>query len=148
MPLTMVVKVMVVTLNKTTIDFFDAEKKFKSLETFLQRNDIIGYVASLNAMELEQKVKEFQKAKLDLIRKYGKEDQDGSFTITAGTDEYVSFNSEMHEFGSVCFDVSFYTLKPSQVIGKITGNQVMEFRWMIDFDDGGEVKQDASTDDS
>lgn len=108
------------------------------LEPLLPRRDKIGYVAARNYRVLSNSLTEYMTFRRDLIEKYGEPitDENGAETgrvsIKIGSPEFKSFNDEMAPFSEMEHEVELMTIKYDEVIGNLTGEEILGIDWMLE----------------
>lgn len=112
-----------------------------SLESFLERNDIIGYAAARNTRYLRNCATEYEQIHNDLIVKYGSPelDDDGNETGRSFIDmkdpSFKQFKMELTTFSNIEHEVTIFKIPYSEVIGKLTGSEILEIDWMFEDSD-------------
>lgn len=119
---------------------FQMEQMAEQLTKLLKRDDIIGYVAACNYHNLIHETEGFSRIKNKLIIELGTEETtsdgtgSGNFSISVDTPEFETFQKKIKPIGAQkCYPKLFY-LKPEECIDRLTGEQMLSYEWMIDFD--------------
>lgn len=117
---------------------FSMEIMAASLEKFLERRDIIGYAAAKNINALKDEAREYLELKNELIQKYGEQviGDDGTptpnFRIQIGTEGFEKYQKEIETFANQEGEPNIFKVKPEDVIGVLSGAEVLELHWMIE----------------
>lgn len=112
-----------------------------SLSNFLDRKDIIGYAAARNTRIFKDACVEYDTIRDGLIAKYGEQeiDTDGNYTgrsfITTSSPNISKFVSELEPYTIIEHDVTVFKIPYSEVIGKLTGSEILEIDWMLEDSD-------------
>lgn len=107
------------------------------LKEYLDRNDIIGYAAARNIRKLTDATIEYVRCRDKLIIEFGipEEDENGNKTgrhsISTDSPNFSNFNSEINKFNNIEHDVDIMFVNYSEVIGKLTGSQILDIDWML-----------------
>ena len=107
------------------------------LKEYLDRNDIIGYAAARNIRKLTDATIEYVQCRDKLIIEFGipEEDENGNKTgrhvISTESPNFSDFNSEINKFNNIEHDVDIMFVNYSEVIGKLTGSQILDIDWML-----------------
>lgn len=116
------------------------ELMIETLKRFLPQKNRIGYVAARNTRLLATETTEYFKIRNEMIVKYGKPEVDedgnelGSVSISIGSREHKQFNEAMKEYASIEHEVSIMKLKYSEVIGILSGEEILSIDWMLEDD--------------
>ncbi|MBO7452714.1 MAG: hypothetical protein J6U54_20485 [Clostridiales bacterium] len=117
---------------------FAMETKIAKLNPFLNRADIIGYAAARNTRILRDAVGAYITTRDALIVKYGqleKDDNDrqtGRYIIPYDDPNFSTFKNELDRIGNIEHDVDIFKISYSDVMDKLTGNEILEIDWMLD----------------
>lgn len=108
------------------------EDMLVSLRPLLERTDKIGYIAARNARKFKDALVEYFQIKNNLIEKYGEFDS-GSLTkaIFPSSENYAKFKDEFNEIAEIEQDVNIMTLKFDDVVGILSGNDILNVDWML-----------------
>ena len=123
---------------------FQMENMAESLKPLLSRTDVVGYVAARNIRSLRNELEEYFQMKNRLITELGTEElgedgkPTGNVSIKVGSKEFDSFMDKMKPIGEARCYPSLFKLDSFECIDRLSGNQMLDFEWMIDFNDGGE----------
>lgn len=103
-----------------------------SLRPLLERTDKIGYIAARNARKFKDALVEYFQIKNNLIKKYGEPDK-SSFTMTIfpNSENMDKFKDEFDEIAEIEQDVDIMTLKFDDVVGILSGNDILNVDWML-----------------
>lgn len=108
----------------------EAFNSVQILET-LRETGKLGYAVAKNLRRLKDELTEFYAKREELIRKYGSENEDGSFAIPK--EAVTPFISEFREYESMLFEYS--PCKISEDVfcsGNLTSDQMYALDWMVD----------------
>ena len=116
----------------------DMEGKIAVLEAFLDRDDIVGYVAARNTRRLQDASFEYAKIKTDLINKYGTDilDDEGNPTgrvaLSPSNPKYTEVINKLEETAKIEHVVTIFTLPYEEIKNKLTGREILQIDWMLD----------------
>ena len=116
---------------------FELEGKLSSLQSLLRRRDKIGYAAARNTRILSDALTEFFNFRSDIMRKYGKEETDedgkptGQLFIKADNPHYKEAVDEITKLGNIEQEVSIMTIDSEDVIGTLSGEEILSIDWMF-----------------
>ena len=123
---------------------FQMENMVESLKPLLSRTDVVGYVAARNIRALQNELEEYFQMKNKFITELGTEElgedgkPTGNVSIKVGSKEFDSFMDKMKPIGEARCYPSLFKLDADECIDRMSGKQMLDFEWMIDFNDGGE----------
>lgn len=112
----------------------EMENRLQSLEPLLELKGKIGYAASRNQRLLRSELTEFEKYKVDLLKKYGTENDDGSVSIAFSDPNFKDFENEIEEYALIEHEVNIMSVPISEAIESLTGNQITACIWMLEED--------------
>jgi len=108
------------------------------LKQYLDRDDYLGYAAARNIRRLQDTSVEYIETRNKLINKYGSDqiDDDGNKTgyrtITSESPNFKDFYNELETFNKIEHDVEITLVPSSEIIGKLTGSQILDIDWMLE----------------
>jgi phage-related minor tail protein len=106
------------------------------LQPLLSQRNKIGYVAARNTRMLSDQLVEFEQVRRDLIEQYGTdtEDENGATIkmIKFGTPEFRSFCDAIEPFAAIEHEVELMTAKYDDVIGCLSGEEILAIDWMLE----------------
>lgn len=102
------------------------------LEKHLSRTDLIGYAAARNTRIIGDEILDYEQLKDRLIMRYGEESGDGSYSIKPGSEGFAKFLAEIKEWAEAESDPAFYKIPSKEVIGKLSGTEILEIDWMLE----------------
>lgn len=120
---------------------YDIANMIDTLVPFLSRNDLIGYCSARNTRRLKDAYIEYEKLKDDAIRKYGEQEFNdigeptGRYMVKPGTAEFIKCTKELATYSAIEHDVVIMKIPYSEVIGKLTGSEILEIDWMLEDSD-------------
>ena len=123
---------------------FQMERMVESLKPLLNRADVVGYVAARNVRSLQGELEEYFQMKNKFITDLGTEELDdsgnptGNISIKVGSREFDTFLEKMNPIAEARCYPTLFKLDPDECIDRLSGEQMLEYEWMIDYDDGGE----------
>lgn len=110
------------------------------MEPLLERTDCIGFAAAKNTRLLQNELVEYRQKKNELIMELGEKDLDaegrenGNMSIKPGTPAMSEFSRRIDEFAKQKAEPKLMKLSAEDVIGKLSGSDVLRLEWMIDLD--------------
>lgn len=116
----------------------EMEQMLTSLESLLGRTDIVGYAAARNTRLLRNETTEYGQRRDALVEKYGEKEVDdngndtGRFRLAFNSDNWKKYEEGIKEWALIEHDVPIMKVKPSDVIGKLTGEEILKIDWMIE----------------
>lgn len=117
---------------------FEMERMVKALEKHLDRKDVIGYAAARNTRALTEELIEYENMREDLVTEYGEEELDeagnptGKITLKFDSPDFPKVASKMDEFALIEHDPKIFKIKYTDVIGELSGTEIMEIDWMLE----------------
>lgn len=117
---------------------YEMENMIATLSNYLERRDMIGYAAAKNIQILQNEAKVYINLKDELIEKYGEpvNDEQGLFTgqyrLNINSDEIEKYKEEIETFAKAEGEPNLYKIKPEDVIGELSGKEILELHWMIE----------------
>lgn len=116
-------------------------EKMESLTDFLDRNDLIGYSAARNYRRLSDASMEYSKKQREAMSKYGEQEfdkdgnQTGNMVIQIGSENFKKFQQFLYPYAMIEHDVIIFKIPYSEVIGKLTGSEILKIDWMLEDSD-------------
>ena len=116
---------------------FELEAKLMSLQPLLTRRDAIGYAAARNTRILSDALTEFFNFRSDVMRTYGEKETNengeptGGLFINADNPHYKDVVDEITKLGNIEQEVSLMTVCSEDVIGKLSGEEILSIDWMF-----------------
>ena len=106
------------------------------LQPILSHRDKIGYIAARNYRILSECLTEYEAFRNSLIEKYGEATKDdrGSPIIGVKVDSpnFKLFCDELAPFNEMEHEVEIMTAKYDDVIGCLSGEEVLSIDWMLE----------------
>lgn len=117
------------------------EAMAKSLEPVMKSRTLVGYKAAVNMRTIMDAIADYETFRNDLIREYGEEVTDDggnvvNFAVTPECKGYQEFLRRLGEVSEVERDVEIMKATPDDVIGVLSGEEIMAIDWMMEH--GGE----------
>ena len=115
----------------------EVSSRILQLKPFLNRKDKIGYAAARNTRVLSNQLIEYNTIRNELIQKYGEPDLDengmdiGTVSIKISSPKFLDFCKELEPFNNIEHEVEFMVLKYEEVIGILTGEEILTIDWML-----------------
>ena len=119
----------------------DADMMATALEPLLDQRNMVGYAAARNARALTAACADFIKIRDDLIRDLGEKpvDENGNQTgperIGPDSPNFAEFMERITPIAEVEVDVDIFTLPENDVIGLMSGREILELDWMLTRED-------------
>lgn len=113
------------------------EAMAQSLGPVLKSRSLVGYKAAVNMRAIMNALADYTVYKDSLIREYGAEikDDDGNvkdFAVTPSCKGFQDFLRKLSEVSEVEHDVRIMTAIPDDVIGVLSGEEIMAIDWMME----------------
>lgn len=113
----------------------ELEKMLIQLEPILKFRNKIGYVAARNYRLISTALTEYTNFKNDLIKELGtSEDVDGQERITLrfNSPNFPVYLEKIEPIMSVTQDVDIIKLKYEEVIGELSGEEIINLDWLLE----------------
>ena len=106
------------------------------LQPILSHRDKIGYVAARNFRILSECLTEYEAFRNSLIEKYGEETKDDRgrpiIGVKVDSPNFKLFCDELAPFNEMEHEVEIMTAKYDDVIGCLSGEEVLSIDWMLE----------------
>ena len=118
----------------------EMDQMLAQLAPFLDRTDKIGYAAARNTRILRFETEEYFERRRQLIMEYGQprigEDGDptGETELRFDSPEFAEYAAAIEEWANIRHAPNLFTLPVSEVIGKLSGSEILGIEWMLDWD--------------
>ena len=90
----------------------------------------LGYAIARNLRKLKSELTEFYSTREELIKKYGTENDDGSYTLPK--ENIGAFVSELNEYGDMSFEYAPCYVSVDELCGgNLTSDQMYVLDWMV-----------------
>lgn len=116
----------------------EMEQMLAVLEKHLGRADKIGYAAARNTRILQTESKEYFEFRERLVEKYGKPqmgddgEPTGLIELRFDSPEFSAYAKEIEEWALIEHAPSIYKIPAEEVVGKLTGAEILEIDWMLE----------------
>lgn len=108
------------------------EHMMASASAHLDRRDLIGYVCARNVRILRDALAEYVDAKNTLLAECGGVRDDGVPYIEPSMPRYVEFVERFEPIASVEQEVTIMPLRYNDVVGVLTGEEILAIDWMLE----------------
>ena len=106
------------------------------LQPILSHRDKIGYIAARNYRILSECLTEYEAFRNSLIEKYGEETKDDRgrpiIGVKVDSPNFKLFCDELAPFNEMEHEVEIVTAKYDDVIGCLSGEEVLSIDWMLE----------------
>lgn len=106
------------------------------LQPILSHRDKIGYIAARNYRILSECLTEYEAFRNSLIEKYGEETKDDRgrpiIGVKVDSPNFKLFCDELAPFNEMEHEVEIMTAKYNDVIGCLSGEEVLSIDWMLE----------------
>ena len=106
------------------------------LQPILSHRDKIGYIAARNYRILSECLTEYEAFRNSLIEKYGEETKDDRgrpiIGVKVDSPNFKLFCDELAPFNEMEHEVEIMTAKYDDVIGCLSGEEVLSVDWMLE----------------
>ena len=109
----------------------ELEEMALSLAQHLDRTDRLGFAAARNTRLIRDALIDYRGKRDELVRKYGEAGDDGNVSISPASNKWAQFVEELAPLSEIEIDVDVFTVDEDDLVGKITGSQVLEIDWML-----------------
>ena len=123
---------------KITVTNIELYARVEVLKPLLDRADLIGYAAALNTRKFEDLRYAYEQAQQNLFNAYGQQEMDENgkptnrLIVPFDSPNIDIFKQEMNKIGHLTHEVDIFTIPASEVIGKLTGNDILNIDWMLE----------------
>ena len=127
-----------INIEVVSLNINDIEVNLSVLSNYLDRVDIIGYACARNSRILENELKEFNNFKNNLLIQYGHKELDdngvetGSISLDQTDEKYEMAINEYKKIVSLDRDLPIIRIKYTDVIGLLSGNEILQLDWMLE----------------
>ena len=92
----------------------------------------LGYSVARNIRKISEELIEFENIRLEHIRKYGTENNNGEYVIKKDTYEYNKFLIDMQEYATIFHDVDIYMIDAEEIFkSDLTADEITTIDFMI-----------------
>ena len=122
----------------------EMERMIAALAPLLERTDKIGYAAARNTRILRCETEEYFGLREQLILRFGEQElgEDGYPTgktmLRLDSPEFKEYAREIEEWASIEHSPNLFTIPAREVAGKLSGTEMLDIEWMLDWDDAGD----------
>lgn len=106
------------------------------IQPILSHRDKIGYIAARNYRILSECLTEYEAFRNSLIEKYGEETKDDRgrpiIGVKVDSPNFKLFCDELAPFNEMEHEVEIMTAKYDDVIGCLSGEEVLSIDWMLE----------------
>lgn len=114
----------------------EMDNMLNSLKKLLPMRNKIGYIAARNTRIISEALTEYFRFKQELLEKYGENsiDEKGRKVLSISKDSpnFDDFIKELNVVGSISQNVEIMKLKYDEVIGFLTGEEILNLEWMLE----------------
>jgi hypothetical protein len=114
---------------------FEMDGMRDSLAPLLERRDLCGYAAARNYRTLCDELAEYDKRKEEVITSIGEQEMDGDAPTgrwRIPPERVAQYVEEMGPYGTVAHEPSIMRVKYEDVIGKLSGSEMIAVEWMLE----------------
>lgn len=117
-------------MKLTNIEMSNHLKSLRSISTKVRGK--LGYAVARNIRKISNELIEFENLRLEHIRKYGTENENGECVIKKNTEEYHKFLTDMQEYATIAHDVDIYNVDADIVMNSdLTADEMIKIEFMI-----------------
>ena len=124
---------------KKTFNNLEMVAMVQELQPLLSHRDIVGYAAARNTRILSRSLTEYTAFRDRLVEKYGEPETDsgtgretGRIVLKMESPKFQEFLSELEPFNAMEHEVELMTLKYGDVIGALSGEEILSIDWMLE----------------
>lgn len=116
----------------------EMESMLESLRPMLDHSDMIGYAAARNTRILSGELTEYHDIRDELVGKHGYKETDdngnptGRMRLDIDSPEFDLFTKDIEQYAMVRHSPDLFMLKYEDVIGKLTGSEILSIDWMLE----------------
>lgn len=114
----------------------ELDQMLYTMEPLLDRKGLVGMVAAKNTRIIRDAIMEYTAIKMELIRKYGKDDGKGGISIDPTFESFEEFREELEPYAQATHSIEIMTVPLDHVMDDLTGNEMLALSWMLDGVDG------------
>lgn len=124
---------------QTSFKNIEMERMLFTLEKYLDRTDKVGYAAAYNTRVLRFETQEYFDRREKLVEKYGEVqlDEDGNPTglmeLRFDSPKWPDYEREIEEWALIEHEPVLFRIPASEVIGKLSGTEILEIDWMLEW---------------
>ena len=108
------------------------ERMLESITPHLKRRDLIGYACARNYRILSTELQEYASIKNALLQELGDSAEGGVPSISPTSPNYQTFIERFEPIANVEHDVPIMPLKYTDVVGELTGEEILDIDWMLE----------------
>lgn len=124
---------------KKTFNNLEMVAMVQELRPLLSHRDIVGYAAARNTRVLSRSLTEYTAFRDRLVEKYGESETDGDagretgrIVLKMDSPKFQEFLNELEPFNVMEHEVELMTLKYGDVIGALSGEEILSIDWMLE----------------
>ena len=124
---------------KKTFNNLEMVAMVQELRPLLSHRDIVGYAAARNTRVLSRSLTEYTAFRDRLVEKYGEPEPDGDagretgrIVLKMDSPKFQEFLNELEPFNVMEHEVELMTLKYGDVIGALSGEEILSIDWMLE----------------
>ena len=117
------------------------EKMVSDLRLLLSRSGLVGYAAAKNTRILRDEIAEYVQAKDAAITELGEPvlDEDGretgQITLAFDSPNFAEYKRRMEGIDTAESEPRIFRVKAKDVMGQLTGQEMLDLEWMLEFED-------------
>lgn len=118
-------------------DVFESQEVYQKLNSSEIKSATYALFFALNVNELNPHYAEIEAKRVDLVRRYGEEDDKGVSTVKQ--ENIADFSSEFTKLMDADLSVSLYLFSPDHLNvmfnkSEVTGEEMYAIRYMVDYE--------------
>lgn len=92
----------------------------------------LAYAISRNMRKISNECVEFEKLRIELIQKYGVEDEHGDISIDRNSENYIKFLKELEVYANITHEVDIYKVDADELFASdLNANDMLFLEFMI-----------------
>lgn len=92
----------------------------------------LAYAIARNIRKIRNECVEFEKIRIELIQKYGQEDNDGNISVSRNSENYAKFLEELEVYSNITHEVDIFKIDADELFSSdLNANDMLFLEFMI-----------------
>lgn len=109
----------------------EAAHRADACERHLDDKGLLGYACARNGRRLTDAAMEYIRKRMSALEEHG-DDSGGGKSISPSSPGWAAFVADLEPFANLEVEAEIMTVPASEVIGRLSGREVLELDWMIE----------------